>query len=136
MKKWKEDSNEITPFEYILFKKVPMKDSKHGTIIDCDPSILEHMAAVAILKEKIPLRGMEVQFLRKVVGLSMEKFANRLGLTSGTVFHWEKNSEERLLIVNELAVKALLADLLDVEISGKLSDLIGDKIKPIILKAA
>lgn len=136
MKKWKEDTNEITPFDYILFKKVPMKETKFGVVIDCDPEVLERLAAVAILKEKIPLRGKEVQFLRKVAGLSMEKFANKLGLTSGTVFHWEKNSEERLLVVNELAVKSLLADLLDVEISGKLTDLIGDKIKPIVLKAA
>lgn len=136
MKKWKEDTNSITPFDYILFKKVPMRETVHGIVIDCDPGALEYLAAEAILRERIPLRGKEVQFLRKVAGLSMEKFANKLGLTSGTVFHWEKNSEERLLVVNEIAVKSLIADLLDIEISGKLSDLIGDKIKSIVLKAA
>ena len=136
MKKWKEDLDGLVPLEYIHFKNVPMKESKHGPVIDLDPSILEKLAAVAILKEKIPLRGKEVHFLRKVVGLSMEKFAGKLGLTSGTIFHWEKDELERLSTVNELAVRTFVAEELEVEISGKFSELLGDKIHQINLFAA
>ena len=136
MKKWKEDLDGLVPLEYIHFKNVPMKESKHGPVIDLDPSILEKLAAMAILKEKIPLRGLEVHFLRKVIGLSMEKFAGRLGLSSGTIFHWEKDELERLSTVNELAVRSFAAEELGVEISGKFSDLIGDKIHQINLEAA
>lgn len=136
MKKWKEDLDGLVPLEYIHFKNVPMKESKHGPVIDLDPSILEKLAAMAILKEKIPLRGLEVHFLRKVIGLSMEKFAGRLGLSSGTIFHWEKNELDRLSTVNELAVRSFAAEELGVEISGKFSELIGDKIHQINLEAA
>jgi len=136
MKKWKEDLDGLVPLEYIHFKNVPMKESKHGPVIDLDPSILEKLAAMAILKEKIPLRGLEVHFLRKVIGLSMEKFAGRLGLSSGTIFHWEKDELERLSTVNELAVRSFAAEELGIEISGKFSDLIGDKIHQINLEAA
>jgi DNA-binding transcriptional regulator YiaG len=113
-----------------------MKESQHGPVIDLDPSVLERLAAMAVLKEKIPLRGIEVHFLRKVIGLSMEKFAGRLGLSSGTIFHWEKNELERLSTVNELAVRSFVAEELGIEISGKFSDLIGDKIHQINLDAA
>jgi DNA-binding transcriptional regulator YiaG len=136
MKKWKEDLNGLVPLEYIHFKNVPMKESQHGPVIDLDPSVLERLAAMAVLKEKIPLRGIEVHFLRKVIGLSMEKFAGRLGLSSGTIFHWEKNELERLSTVNELAVRSFVAEELGIEISGKFSDLIGDKIHQINLDAA
>ncbi len=135
-KKWKEDLEGLTPLEYIYFKNVPMKQTKQGPVIDMDPAILDRLAAVAIIKEKIPLRGIEVHFLRKVIGLSMEKFANKLGLTSGSIFHWEKAELERLSTVNELAVRSFVAEELGIEISGKFSDLIGDKIHPIYLSAA
>lgn len=136
MKKWKEDLDGLVPLEYIHFKNVPMKESKHGPVIDLDPSILEKLAAAAILKEKIPLRGLEVHFLRKVMGLSMEKFAGKLGLSSGTIFHWEKDELERLSTVNELAVRSFVAEELGVEISGKFSELLGDKIHQINLNVA
>ncbi len=136
MKIWNEDLDNLTPLEYIHFKNVPMKDSKHGPVINLDPFFLEKMAVEAILKERIPLRGIEVHFLRKVVGLSLEKFAGKLGLSSGTVFHWEKAENDRISTVNELAVKSLVAELLEIEISGKYSQLLGDKVKPLILDVA
>ena len=136
MKKWKENLDGLVPLEYIHFKNVPMKDSKHGPVIDLDPALLERLAAVALIKEKIPLRGKEVFFLRKVIGLSMEKFAAKFGLSSGTVFHWEKNELERLSTVNELAVRTFVAEELGVAISGKFSELLGDKIHQITLSAA
>jgi DNA-binding transcriptional regulator YiaG len=135
-KKWKEDLDGLVPLEYIHFKNVPMKASKEGPVIDLDPAILDRLAAIAVLLEKIPLRGKEVQFLRKVIGLSMERFANKLGLSSGTIFHWEKAELDRLATVNELAVRSLVAEELGIEISGKFSDLLGDKIHQIFLSAA
>lgn len=135
-KNWTEDLEGLTPLEYIYFKNVPMKHSDYGPVINMDPAILDLLAAKAVIEEKIPLRGIEVHFLRKVVGLSMEKFANKLGLTSGTIFHWEKSEMDRLSLVNEIAVRTFMAEELGVEISGKFSELIGDKIHPIFLFAA
>lgn len=135
-KKWNENLDGLVPLEYIHFKNVPMKASKEGPVIDLDPAILDRLAAIAVLMEKIPLRGKEVQFLRKVTGLSMERFAGKLGLSSGTIFHWEKAELDRLATVNEPAVRSLVAEELGIEISGRFSDLLGDKIHQIFLSAA
>jgi DNA-binding XRE family transcriptional regulator len=135
MKKWKETLDGLVPLEYIRFKNVPMKESKHGPVIDLDPGVLDRLAAIAILRERIPLRGKELHFLRKVIGLSMERFAAKLGLSSGTIFHWEKSELERLATVNEVVVRSFVAEELGIELSGKFSELIGDKIHQIELKA-
>ena len=74
--------------------------------------------------------------MRKALGLSLEKFANKLGLTSGSVFHWEKAEDQRLTPVNEVAVRSLAAEELDLEISGKFSALLGDKIHDLRVKAS
>lgn len=137
MKKWIEKSvKNLVPLDYIIFTDVPMKKSKYGDILDMDSSLLESMAAKAIIQQRIPLRGREVKFLRKTLGFSMEKFAAKLELTSGTIFHWEKAEQERLAAVNELAVRSFVAEQLEIEISGKFSELLGDKIRSIELAAS
>jgi hypothetical protein len=136
-KKWKKDLNIITPLEYIIFKDVPMKSSPHGEVIDTDIHILELMAAKAIIELRVPIRGKELSFLRKVMGLSYEKFAGPLGLSAATVMHWEKAKEDRLHEINEVAVRAYLAELLDLKIDGKFSSLLGNKkLENIELKAS
>ena len=125
MKKWVQDINGLLGLNYIQFKCVPMRDSQYGPVIDLDPMVLEKMAGAAIIKEKIPIRGKEVLFLRKILGLSMERFAAKFGLSSGTIFHWEKNENERLSTINEMAVRSLMAQELAIEISGKFFDLSG-----------
>lgn len=136
MKKWKENLSGLVNLEYIHFVGVPMKESSHGPIIDLKPNTLERLASIAIIKNRIPLRGKETQFLRKSLSLSLEKFANKLGLTSGSVFHWEKNKNERLTPINEAAVRSLVAEELGIEIPGKFSLLLGDKVREIKIKAS
>lgn len=136
MKKWKENISGLVSLEYIHFINVPMKDSKHGPVIDLMPDKLEKLAAIAVIKNRIPLRGKETKFLRKALGLSLERFANKLGLTSGSVFHWEKAEQERLTPINEAAVRTLLAEELGIEIPGKFSLLLGDKIHELKVKAS
>lgn len=137
MKKWKEKSVDgLVPLDYIRFLNVPMKQSKYGPIIDLEPSTLDQLAAKAIIKQRIPLRGKEVKFLRKVLGLSLEKFANKMGLSSGTVFHWEKVETERLAPVNEVCVRSLLAEELNVDLQAKFSQLLGQSHDRIDVKAS
>src|SRR5690606_31400090 len=108
----------------------------HGPVIDLPGGALDRLAAIAVLTGKIPLRGMEVRFLRKVLGLSLEKFASQLGLSSGTVFHWEKAEEARLAPVNEIAVRIFVAEKLEVPILAKFSDLLGSNPHQISVKAS
>lgn len=136
MKRWKENLDGLIGLEYIRFLNVPHFESKHGPVIDLSPGTLETLAAKAIVKERIPLRGKEVRFLRKTLGLSLEKFSAKLGLSSGTVFHWEKAEDQQLAPVNESAVRALLAEELEIEIPGKFSLLVGGKARRIDVKAS
>jgi DNA-binding transcriptional regulator YiaG len=124
-RRWKENIHGLLGLDYLHFENVPMFDSEHGPIIDVAPGVLEKLAAHAIIQERIPIRGIELKFLRKTVGLSMERFASQLGLTSGAVFKWEHQPKERLHPTNEAVVRAFFAENLNIEISGKLSLLIG-----------
>ncbi len=135
-KRWTEDCDNLVPLDYIRFLDVPMYSSEYGDVIDVKFGLLEFLAAEAVLKMGIPIRGLEVKFLRKVAGLSMEKFANKLGLSSGTVFHWEKAAKETLAPVNEAAVRAFIAETLNVEISSHFSKLVGHAPHRLELKAS
>jgi DNA-binding transcriptional regulator YiaG len=135
---WKEDLKGLVGLSYIVFKNVPMKKSEHGPIIDLEPGTLEKLAAKAIVKERIGFHGKEVKFLRKALGLSLEKFAGKLGITSGAVFKWEQKPEERLHPMNEVAVRSFVAEQLGIELSGQFSQLLGRDTEPkeLILKAS
>lgn len=136
MKRWTENLKGLIALDYVTFINVPMVEYKHGPIIDLPPNFLETLAAKAIIKESIPLRGREVKFLRKTIGLSLEKFANQIGLTSGAIFRWEQAQDEHLSPINEIAVRTFIADKLNVEIPGKFSKLIGKVIFEIELQAS
>lgn len=126
MKRWTENINYLVPLDYIIFTNVPMRESKYGDVIDLTGEVLselEVLAAKAVILSHVPLRGREVKFLRKVLGLSLERFASHLGLTSGTVFRWEKDEKERIALVNEIAVKLFVAEQFGVEVSNKFSEL-------------
>ena len=125
MKRWKENIHGIGPLDYITFKDVPMRESKWGPVIELNLKIMEEAAARALIIKRLPLRGREVLFLRKTIGLSMAAFSEKLGLTTGSVQKWEKAKDVRLHPINELAVRSLLAEVLDVDISGKFSQMIG-----------
>lgn len=66
-----------------------------------------------------------MRVLRAALELSLEKFARKLGLTSGTIYRWERAHAERLSSVNEVAVRLLLAEELGIELPTKFSKLIG-----------
>jgi hypothetical protein len=136
MKKWKENLEGLVSLEYIRFLNVPLVESKHGPVINLPPHYLENLAAAAVIKERIPIRGKEVKFLRKTIGLSLEKFANQLGLTSGAIFRWEQESETRLLSINEVAVRTFVAEKLGIDIPGKFSELLGTKEHELLVNAS
>jgi DNA-binding transcriptional regulator YiaG len=110
-------------FEYISLQ-VPVKDSFHGSFIDVKPELIETLVAKAMIEHKVPLRGKEVKFIRKVLGLSLERFAAKIDFTSGSILKWEKSETERLHKANEIICRAYFAEALGVEISGKFSELV------------
>ena len=126
MKKyWTENLDGWDGLDYVKLLGVPMRKSRLGPVVDLRPLALERTVASALIRSRIPLSGHEVRFLRKTVGLSLDKFARKLGLTSGAIFHWEKAANDRLVPINEVGVRILCAEELGVEMSAKLSHLIG-----------
>jgi DNA-binding transcriptional regulator YiaG len=110
--------------DYVKVLHLPLRVSKSvGDIVDIRLRDLELEIANELLRQHVPLRGREVEFLRKVLGLSMERFAAKLGLTSGTILRWERGKDTRLAFVNEYAVRGFVADALGGKVTIKFSDL-------------
>jgi DNA-binding transcriptional regulator YiaG len=111
---------------YVILKNLPTRVSKDktiGTIIDLEPREIEKQIALELINQRIPIRGTEVEFLRKCLKLSMEKFAGQLGLTGASILKWEREPKKRLARINEFAVRALVAEHLGIS-PVRISDLL------------
>lgn len=116
---------------------LPIRPSKHGDVIAVDVGEVEMKVARLLIEKRVPLRGKEIRFIRKVIGLSLEKLGAELGISAPAVLKWEREKEEqRLDPINEVAVRALLAEKLGVRMTGTFSALRGEeKAGKIMLKA-
>jgi len=110
MKRWKEDIKGIGDLDYFVFKSVPMRESPWGPVIEVKVQILEQLALRAIVIHRVPIRGLEVKFIRKALDLTIQAFAEKLHITHGAIQGWEKNRMARLLPINEIAVRSLIAE--------------------------
>lgn len=97
--------------EYVTVKNVPMVKSESGRYAIAAETLsrIEKAVARAVLANSLPLRGKEVQFIRKAFGLSARALAELLGISHVAVRKWEKNVDKRLDPMNEVAVRAMLA---------------------------
>ncbi len=125
MKRWKEDIHGIANLDYFTIKNCPMRESRLGPVLEINEFLVEQIAARMIIEKAFPIRGMEVFFLRKTIGCSMAAFSAKLGLSVGAIQKWEKAEDERLLPINEVAVRTLMAEELDIDIPAKFSKLVG-----------
>ena len=128
----------ISGLSYVFLKDAPVVHTRFGDALAVDLSLVERKIAREIVKQGVPLRGAEVQFLRKCLGFSMEKFATRLGLSAPAILKWERARKKRLEPVNEVAVRALMVEELGIKLDGKFSSLIGLEVAPkkVFLKVA
>ena len=86
---------------------------------------VELLVATEILSQRLPIRGAEVAFIRKALGLSRLEFAKGLHLSDVAVLKWERAASKRLVPINEIAVRAYFAPRLKVKIPGTFNDLMG-----------
>lgn len=116
----------IGGLDYVEIRQVPIRtssDKSIGDIITADMGEIERLVASEIIRQRIPIRGKEVLFLRKALGMSMEKFAVHLGLTAASILKWERASTKRLALVNEFAVRGFVAERLKFGTPVRFSDL-------------
>jgi DNA-binding transcriptional regulator YiaG len=63
-----------------------------------------------MLEASFPLTGGEIRFLRKAVGLTQEKLAERLGVDRVTVARWETRAEDEPVSAPEsIAIRSVVA---------------------------
>ena len=114
--------------DYVEIRHVPYVESARfgrGT----DAAVLkqlERFVARAILSYRRPLRGVEVLFLRSVLGMSQKQLGSRLSYSDVAILKWEKNKNKRLDPVNEVALRALMAGIFGVKLPGTFDALLGD----------
>jgi len=120
----------ICGLEYVYLENVPIRRTRHGDVLDADPALIEREIAREIVRQGVPLRGAEVQFLRKSLGLSLEKFGRLLGLSAPAILKWERARTKRLQTINEVAVRALMAEQLSIDLDGKFTVLKGNEVTP------
>ena len=128
----------ICGLDYVYLKDAPVRQTAHGEVLDADVSLIERDIAGEIVRQGVPIRGAEVQFLRKSLALSMERFGNLLGLSAPAILKWERARAKRLAPINEVAVRALMAEQLGIELKGSFTILKGNSETPVrlILKIA
>ena len=111
--------------EYVYLENTPVRRTRFGEILDTDLAVIEAAIAKEIVKQGIPIRGLEVRFLRKCIGLSLARFGQILGLSAPAILKWEKAGKKRLQTINEIAVRALMAEQLNISVPGKFTALRG-----------
>jgi DNA-binding transcriptional regulator YiaG len=111
--------------EYVYLENVPVRKTAHGEVIDADLARIERQIAIEVVRHGVPIRGAEVQFLRKSLGLSLERFGKMLGLSAPAILKWERARGKRLEPTNEVGVRALMAEQLGIPLQGKFTVLKG-----------
>jgi DNA-binding transcriptional regulator YiaG len=115
----------VCGLDYIYLDNAPVRQTSYGEVLAADVSLIEKDIAREIIRQGIPIRGVEVQFLRKSHAFSLAKFGNLLGLSAPAILKWERNKTKRLDPINEVAVRAAMAEQLDIEIAGRFTVLKG-----------
>ncbi len=110
---------------------VPVSKLKGGEeMIDLPMGVIDKGIAFKLIEDRVPIRGAEVLFLRKALGLSLKDWADKFGLSAAGVLKWERALDKRLAPVNEAAVRAFCAEHLGVEFEGTWSELVADDKTP------
>ena len=122
---------------YVTVIGIPVKDTEFGEAIDLAPRELEQMVTVALIQNKIPVRGAEFRVMKSAIGLSNEAISKQLGISRNTVLKWGKEVDIRLPPPYEMLVRLLVAESMGIKLSPKIEELKANhRAKKISVKAA
>jgi len=125
--------------EWLTVTHIPAKKTKFGDGIESQVlKKIEETVAIFIVKNRVPIRGLEVLYLRKTFGYSLGRMGAELGFSSTAILKWERAQKKHLDKVNEIALRTWAADKLNLDIPGRFSKLISihDEQEPVKIKAA
>jgi DNA-binding transcriptional regulator YiaG len=140
MKKAKETtvtSKGIGGLRYVEVRGIPARvDDEFGSLIQADTlKEVEHQVARAILASR-PLCGREVEFLRKVLGMSRRALARDLQMSDPGIKKWEDApARKRLEPHSEVVVRVYFAMRFDAPFPARFEDLLPAAVKdPLVLE--
>jgi len=122
--------------EYVYLVGAPIAKDGSDEYIDLSPAQIDNMIAVEIIRQKVPLRGKEVLFLRKALKMNRNRWAEKLGMTASGILRWEQGGEKRLSKINEAAIRMLCAEELQIPLEARWSELATDEESPDRLEVA
>ena len=123
MPKFKTIHYTLCGLEYVYLVNAPVGKDGKEEFIDLPPEEIDRMIAVEIIRQKVPLRGKEVLFLRKALKMNRNQWAEKLGVTASGILRWEEVREKRMSKINEAAIRMLCAEELGIELEPKWSKL-------------
>lgn len=135
-KKTKTIHYTLCGLEYIYLVDPPIGIESGEEYIDIPPKQIDEMIARAIISQSTPIRGKEVLFLRKALGMNRNQWAEKLAMTASGILRWEQGFDKRLSRINEVAIRMLCAEELGIKLEGKWSAVICDSEVPARLEIA
>lgn len=122
--------------EYVYLIDAPIGIADGEEFIDLPPEQIDRQIAAAIVREGVPLRGKEVLFLRKALGMNRNQWAKKLGVTASGILRWEQAGDKLLSKINAVAIRLLCAEELGVALAGTWSAVAGENEQPERLEVA
>jgi DNA-binding transcriptional regulator YiaG len=122
----------VGSLSYVEVKNVPMRVyEEHGETVHSKVlGEIEQLTARELILRRLPIRGREVSFLRGMLAMSQREFAAKLGLSHVAILKWERAQGKRLDIINEIAVKTLMAGQLGLKVVASIKNLVGEEDAP------
>lgn len=116
--------------DYLRVVGIPLRHTDLGPVWTLDLASVERIFASALIRLRVPLRGIELKYLRKTLGLSLAALGQELGVSDVTVLNWEKAEGKRLDLTTEVAARAFFAEKFGVPLDGTLTALRGTETAP------
>jgi DNA-binding transcriptional regulator YiaG len=95
---------------YLEMRNVPVEmhprlgEGMHASVIQR----AEQIAAMALITHIVPLRGLEIAFLRSFLGISMKEFGKLFGYSDVAVLKWERAKKKRVDVAVEHYIRLIL----------------------------
>ena len=109
--------------EYVTVKTRASRLTSHGPTISSEKmQQIDIEIAKLIIGSRHPIRGKELNFVRKVSGISLRQLAEDFKVTHPTIMNWEK-SEMRLDLIAEAIIRIYFAEKMGLRITPSMDSL-------------
>jgi DNA-binding transcriptional regulator YiaG len=109
--------------EYVTVTTRASRVTSHGPSLSAEKmESIDLSIAKLIIGSRHPIRGKELNFIRKVCGISLRQLAEDFKVTHPTIINWEK-SEERLDLMAETVIRIYFGEKMGLQINPSMESL-------------